>query len=248
MQGVGSTVLFGVSVQHDLQPGAVAAAEEIPEGDGAGCELGTHQTGAEGRATTGESPGRSGSRRQPEGALEQGSSGQPSRVRGGSNRHGGPPGRHWQSVDAIPPGDSRRNVALPRARRQSARTDAGSSPTIIRVPTHTVGVTGFEPATSSSRTTRATKLRHTPLASRKGLAHSSRKRTRPHIASTGAGQGWATSVIRVASGRQANRKGAYGEVPSPADTCRKAVFPPALLIDRPFTRAASRSQLVISAP
>jgi hypothetical protein len=25
-----------------------------------------------------------------------------------------------------------------------------------------VGVTGFEPATSSSRTTRATKLRHTP--------------------------------------------------------------------------------------
>ncbi len=27
-----------------------------------------------------------------------------------------------------------------------------------------VGVTGFEPATSSSRTTRATKLRHTPKA------------------------------------------------------------------------------------
>ena len=26
-----------------------------------------------------------------------------------------------------------------------------------------VGVTGFEPAASSSRTTRATKLRHTPL-------------------------------------------------------------------------------------
>ena len=26
-----------------------------------------------------------------------------------------------------------------------------------------VGVTGFEPATSSSRTTRATKLRHTPV-------------------------------------------------------------------------------------
>jgi hypothetical protein len=27
---------------------------------------------------------------------------------------------------------------------------------------HTVGVTGFEPTTSSSRTKRATKLRHTP--------------------------------------------------------------------------------------
>ena len=29
-------------------------------------------------------------------------------------------------------------------------------------PHHMVGVTGFEPATSSSRTKRATKLRHTP--------------------------------------------------------------------------------------
>ena len=29
-----------------------------------------------------------------------------------------------------------------------------------------VGVTGFEPATSSSRTMRATKLRHTPMARR----------------------------------------------------------------------------------
>src|SRR3712207_4262307 len=29
---------------------------------------------------------------------------------------------------------------------------------------HYVGVTGFEPATSSSRTKRATKLRHTPMA------------------------------------------------------------------------------------
>ena len=30
-------------------------------------------------------------------------------------------------------------------------------------PLTLVGVTGFEPAASSSRTTRATKLRHTPL-------------------------------------------------------------------------------------
>ncbi len=30
-------------------------------------------------------------------------------------------------------------------------------------PHHMVGVTGFEPATSSSRTKRATKLRHTPI-------------------------------------------------------------------------------------
>ena len=33
-----------------------------------------------------------------------------------------------------------------------------------------VGVTGFEPATSSSRTTRATKLRYTPTAGREGWA------------------------------------------------------------------------------
>jgi len=34
---------------------------------------------------------------------------------------------------------------------------------------HKVGVTGFEPAASSSRTTRATKLRHTPIKSDSSL-------------------------------------------------------------------------------
>ena len=33
-----------------------------------------------------------------------------------------------------------------------------------------VGVTGFEPAASSSRTTRATKLRHTPCDARVSLS------------------------------------------------------------------------------
>ena len=37
------------------------------------------------------------------------------------------------------------------------------TPTLAKWRGDRVGVTGFEPATSSSRTTRATKLRHTPL-------------------------------------------------------------------------------------
>ena len=44
-----------------------------------------------------------------------------------------------------------------------------------------VGVTGFEPATSSSRTTRATKLRYTPLTGevvRPGGGNFKRKRYR----------------------------------------------------------------------
>ncbi len=49
--------------------------------------------------------------------------------------------------------------------------DGGSSKTLM------VGVTGFEPATSSSRTTRATKLRHTPWP--KSLGESSPSRASP---------------------------------------------------------------------
>lgn len=56
------------------------------------------------------------------------------------------------------------------------------------------------------------------------------------------------SVTSDTSGRQANRYGAYGEVPRPAETCRWAVRPPALCVDGPLTRAVSRSQLVIRAP
>ena len=43
--------------------------------------------------------------------------------------------------------------------------------------------------------------------------------------------GEATSVSIVASGRQQNRNGAYGDVPMPADTCRAVLAPP---LGRPF--------------
>ena len=55
-------------------------------------------------------------------------------------------------------------------------------------------------------------------------------------------------VSSVASGGQANRTGAYGDVPSPAETCIQDVCPPALCRDKPLTRRVSRSQLVTSAP
>lgn len=67
-----------------------------------------------------------------------------------------------------------------------------------------VGVTGFEPATSSSRTTRATKLRHTPVP----LRASTRIADKPGPADHSGSQLDATSVISVASGGQANRTGA----------------------------------------
>ena len=63
-----------------------------------------------------------------------------------------------------------------------------------------VGVTGFEPATSSSRTTRATKLRHTPNGQ-------DWVRAEWQLSRTAAGQpfGPGVSVSRVTSGGQANR-------------------------------------------
>jgi hypothetical protein len=64
-----------------------------------------------------------------------------------------------------------------------------------------VGVAGFEPTASSSRTKRATKLRHTPW------------QPRQHTGCTGAHSSVAqplrgTSVSNEASGRQAKRTGA----------------------------------------
>ncbi len=89
-----------------------------------------------------------------------------------------------------------------------------------------VGLTGFEPAASSSRTTRATKLRHSPK--RASLSESFPGTTTPGAPNgdTAAGADPAggsrqpgTSVTRDASGRQQKRTGAFGDVPSPADTC-----------------------------
>src|SRR6201990_170534 len=59
--------------------------------------------------------------------------------------------------------DSRRHRWLP----ESDIGDRCKKPQVpgcaLRPAVSLVGVTGFEPATSSSRTKRATKLRHTPL-------------------------------------------------------------------------------------
>ena len=78
-----------------------------------------------------------------------------------------------------------------------------------------VGVAGFEPTASSSRTKRATKLRHTP---------DGRRLLYPTPAACHALAGTVTSLLRgtkvsrLASGGQAKRTGAYGEVPRPAET------------------------------
>src|SRR5664280_2963435 len=70
--------------------------------------------------------------------------------------------------------------------------------------------------------------------------------------------GMAVRVRRDASGLQANRTGAYGEVPSPAETssqaapagaCDDGVAPaPGHHRETPFARRRSRSQLVTSVP
>ena len=104
-----------------------------------------------------------------------------------------------------------------------------------------VGVTGFEPATSSSRTTRATKLRHTPKAPRADEQSIRVARDQPF-------ESEAVSVSTVTSGGQANRYVANGELPIPADTCNQEVCPSWAWVERPLARMVSRSQLVTRAP
>ncbi len=53
------------------------------------------------------------------------------------------------------------------SRRRDARTERGPSLMTRNGPLTCVGVTGFEPATSSSRTKRAAKLRYTPACIRR---------------------------------------------------------------------------------
>lgn len=67
---------------------------------------------------------------------------------------------------------------------------------------HMVGVTGFEPAASSSRTMRATKLRHTPIGP-KAVGESS-----PSAGKKCNRYRRAVSVSKVTSGRHATRYGA----------------------------------------
>ena len=54
-----------------------------------------------------------------------------------------------------------------------------------------------------------------------------------------------TSSSSVASGRHENRAGAYGEVPRPAETCRRMCSPQR---DAPRARERSSPQLVTIAP
>ena len=139
-----------------------------------------------------------------------------------------------------------------------------------------VGVAGFEPTTSSSRTKRATKLRHTPCCSAPILAARARcceiLRLSPAshswlvLAFSWSSSGsWAgTSVRSVASGRHARRTGENGLVPRPAETCRnspgcdsgpsraRSPWTPRRAspgqVDSPEARRRSRSQLVTRAP
>src|SRR6478735_3650766 len=118
---------------------------------------------------------------------------------------------------------------------------------------HVVGVTGFEPAASSSRTTRATKLRHTPKAVASLLERIGCSEPGFRHPPEGAQELFGSRVSRVASGRQNSRIGAYGEVPAPAETCNhdEPLSPgreSAGCRCRPLARLVSRSQLVTMAP
>ena len=122
-----------------------------------------------------------------------------------------------------------------------------------------VGVAGFEPAASSSRTKRAAKLRYTPparnltgaardldsLAETRACSRTAAQSGRPATKAYRESRG--SRVSRLASGRQANLTGAHGDVPSPAETFSQAC-PSAGCLCRPRTRSRSIPQLVTSAP
>src|SRR5690606_22947084 len=101
---------------------------------------------------------------------------------------------------------------------------------------HVVGVTGFEPAASSARTKRATKLRHTPLLQPfESTCGSLRTTHRRHVER-------AVRVSGVASGRQANRTGAEMEGPHPALTSTGTVRPPWVQVLSPLACFSGMSQ------
>ena len=267
LQGVGSAVLVGVRVQHDLQPGAVTAAEQVPEGDGPGRELGADHTGGEGRAAAGEAAGEGRSRSGAEGALEQRSPGQPSRVREVMERSRA---TSWPTLAVVRPlaagrgpttSYDRGHASLWRhspgiSATNTSRRAAGPNPPLVGsahsdvLRHHMVGVTGFEPATSSSRTKRATKLRHTPLASAKASHSLAETLARPHIASDGrsgltAGRPGSSGWLRVGRRSGRARTGRCPARPRRAGTtsCRRRCA-----ATDPSPGRVSRSQLVTSAP
>jgi site-specific DNA recombinase len=145
--------------------------------------------------------------------------------------------QHTQQAFDRPDRRARPHGPLPwEHARTLVQQDQGSNVTIL------VGVTGFEPAASSSRTKRATKLRHTPVEPAQDSGEAGVRRNRPgdgegavrHTRRRGGERAVSerrtervrsaqpsargTSVSRLASGRHAKRTGAYGEVPMPAET------------------------------
>ena len=122
---------------------------------------------------------------------------------------------------------------------------------------------GFEPAASSSRTKRAAKLRYTPPARNlsgtardfDSLAETLTRSGMAGLARAGPGESVGvtypesrgTRVSRLASGRQANRAGAQGDVPSPAETCSQA-WPSTGCLCKPRARSRSIPQLVTKVP
>ena len=87
-----------------------------------------------------------------------------------------------------------------------------------------VGVTGFEPATSSSRTKRATKLRHTPMARSLRAGNESSRRPPAHRA-------WPPPLHRRSTGRG---RGSAGSLPGDSEAAGRRETCPA-----PRTRAAA---------
>ena len=106
-------------------------------------------------------------------------------------------------------------------------------------PEQCVGVTGFEPAASSSRTTRATKLRHTPRSVDESSVRSPLLRRRAQ-----AGPGGERQQRRLGRAGEPDRRVRTGAQP------RRDVQPGAASVQRcsQRTRARSMPQLVTSAP
>ena len=146
----------------------------------------------------------------------------------------------WREPSALVPRASSRIPAIHSKRMAPTRT--------LWEPFSLVGVAGFEPTASSSRTKRATKLRHTPAH----LANSASSQATAivYLARERIGlSGDAVNVSSVASGRQANRTGAYGDVPRPAHTCTVERLPASVShVETHRARDGSRSQLLTSAP
>jgi hypothetical protein len=144
-------------------------------------------------------------------------------------------------------GERRKEVSDHSPLRPATQFKAGlpqrkTSPELVLLR---VGVAGFEPTASSSRTKRATKLRHTPRRAEQYYPTAPAKQIRYPRDHKAAGQR-GINVSTEASGRQAKRIGAVGWVPRPAETCSQASESGQRC--RPLAIACGRSQFVVRAP